>query len=248
MKIILVLCTLCILIVKLTVANLSALEPRIKYPSSKLNSLDELIDFSKYHHYNDLTEILKFTHLAYPNLTYMYSIGKSVQGRELWVMKLSTNPSEVFNIEKPSVKLVANIHGNEPVGRELLLHLMKYILSNYATDNDIWSLLSNTDIHLLFSMNPDGFENSVEGECDGVRGRHNANGYDLNRNFHDYFSPSLNPNTQPETRAIQTWLQSIPFTLSASLHGGALVASYPFDNVPDSFTFYPIESFNSTRR
>ena len=79
-------------------------------------------------------------------------------------------------------------------------------------------------------MNPDGFENSVEGDCDSVKGRYNANGFDLNRNFPDYFKPSRNIQTQPETSAIKRWIQTIPFTLSASLHGGALVASYAFDN------------------
>lgn len=45
-------------------------------------------------------------------------------GRELWVLLISTTPAE-RTILKPEVKYVGNIHGNEPVGRELLLRLIQ---------------------------------------------------------------------------------------------------------------------------
>lgn len=50
-------------------------------------------------------------------------------GRDLWVMVVSASPYEHM-IGKPDVKYVANIHGNEAVGRELLLHLIQVHTSN----------------------------------------------------------------------------------------------------------------------
>ena len=63
--------------------------------------------------------------------------------------------------------------------------------------------------------------------------RYNARGFDLNRNFPDYFKQN-NKRSQPETEAVKEWLSKIQFVLSGNIHGGALVSSYPFDNTPNS--------------
>ncbi|KAK0076643.1 hypothetical protein PV325_005068 [Microctonus aethiopoides] len=86
--------------------------------------LDEpyTIDF-KYHNYEQMAEFLKTTSLRFQNLTYLYSIGQSVEGRELWVMVISSSPYDHM-VGKPDVKYVANIHGDEAVGRELMLHFI----------------------------------------------------------------------------------------------------------------------------
>ncbi|XP_026294852.1 carboxypeptidase M isoform X1 [Apis mellifera] len=189
------------------------------------------IDYT-YHNYERMSRFLRTTSLRFQNLTALYSIGKSVKGRDLWVMVVSSSPYEHM-IGKPDVKYVANIHGNEAVGRELMLHLIHFLVTNYGSDPYITWLLDNTRIHILPSMNPDGFEVSKEGYCEGGQGRYNARGFDLNRNFPDYFKQN-NKKSQPETEAVKEWVSKIQFVLSGSLHGGALVASYPFDNTPNS--------------
>jgi carboxypeptidase M len=184
-----------------------------------------------YHNYDSMTNLLREASNKFPNLVHLYTIGQSVEGRELWVAKVSSNVHE-DKLLKPHVKLVANMHGNEAIGRELVLQLLVYLVNSYPRNDQVRYLLDNTYIHLMPSMNPDGFEAANEGDCAQGRGRANANGFDLNRNFPDFFAAKkYKPaNEQPETRAIRLWIDQVPFVLSANLHGGALVASYPFDN------------------
>ena len=117
------------------------------------------------------------------------------------------------------------------VGRELLLNLAILLTTGYGVDERVTKLVDSIRIHLMPSMNPDGYEIAHEGDWDGTLGRTNANSYDLNRNFPDqYFTNSLNTVQQPETLAVMEWSKQIPFVLSANLHGGSLVANYPYDD------------------
>ncbi|XP_010220000.1 PREDICTED: carboxypeptidase M [Tinamus guttatus] len=121
------------------------------------------------------------------------------------------------------------MHGDETVGREILLHLIDFLVTNYGHDPVITRLLNNTRVHIMPTMNPDGFEATKVPDCYYSLGRYNRNGEDLNRNFPDAFEYN-NVTIQPETRAVMDWIKNETFVLSANLHGGALVASYAFDN------------------
>lgn len=195
------------------------------------------LDKKHYPKYDELTRILKYYHNKYPAIARLSSIGKSVQGRELWYMQITDKP-DVIEDGEPMFKYVGNMHGNEVISRQVLIYLIQYLCDNYNTNPRVKKLVDTTNIFILPSLNPDGFEAAEEGECDGYSknkysGRNNANNKDLNRNFPDQFK---NWNTfklkdaEPETRAMMRWIYRNPFVLSANLHGGSVVASYPYDS------------------
>ncbi|PUZ62242.1 hypothetical protein GQ55_4G341000 [Panicum hallii var. hallii] len=159
------------------------------------------------------------------NISRVYSIGKSVNDFPLLVIEISDKPRQ--REAEPAFKFIGNVHGDEPVGREVLMHLANWLCDNYLKDPLATLIVENMHLHILPTMNPDGF---------ALRWRGNANNIDLNRDFPDqFFSVNNDINyRQPETRAIMNWVKQEHFTASASLHGGALVANYPWDGTKDT--------------
>ncbi|XP_076436313.1 carboxypeptidase E-like [Babylonia areolata] len=195
-----------------------------------------------------------------PDITRVYNLSEtSVEGRDLIVIEMTQEPGKHV-AKKPEFKYVGNMHGNEVVGKEMLLRLTVYLCEEYLKGNELVTfLLKHTRVHIMPTMNPDGWQKAYKefketGENGWVNGRYNANGTDLNRNFPDLdkivfenekSDPSRNnhlmtlqkafdqfPDLQPETRAVMRWLSEIGFVLSANLHGGDLVANYPYDTGP----------------
>ncbi|XP_047983264.1 carboxypeptidase SOL1-like isoform X2 [Salvia hispanica] len=141
---------------------------------------------------SDLQEAMQEFNSRCPNISRVYSIGKSVFGVPLLAMEISDTPGTID--AEPSFK---------------------------AT-----TIVDDVHLHILPSMNPDGY---------ALRRRGNANNIDLNRDFPDQFF-HMNDDMdlrQPETKAMLKWMKDIHFTASATLHGGALVANYPWDGTED---------------
>ncbi|XP_071923773.1 carboxypeptidase SOL1-like isoform X2 [Coffea arabica] len=177
----------------------------------------------------ELEKAIKEFNRRCSSISRVYSIGESALGVPLWVIEISDKPGK--DEPEPAFKFIGNVHGDEPVGRELLLHLANWLCDNYMQHPLATLIVNNVHLHILPSLNPDGFQSRLRG---------NANNVDLNRDFPDQFF-HMNDDLgmrQPETKAIMSWLEKIHFTASVTLHGGALVANYPWDGTSDEK--YPI--------
>jgi len=186
-----------------------------------------------YHTYATLTSELQAIAAAHPEITRLYTIGLSVQGRELWMMKITDNPD--VDEDEPEAAYISSMHGDEVVGKELCIGLINYLVDNYGTDSRVTDLVDDTEMWIMPSMNPDGTE---------LDQRYNANGFDLNRSFPDWFSDPVNtPGGRPaETRAVMLWTLDRTLGIAANFHGGAMVVNYPWDNNPSgSSVFSPTD-------
>lgn len=96
----------------------------------------------EYHTYGSMLKKLQDLNNKYPNITTLYTIGQSVQRRDLWVMIVSDQPL-VHEAGEPEVRYVGNIHGDETVGRECLIRLIEYLCVNYQKHDYITKLIDN---------------------------------------------------------------------------------------------------------
>jgi len=217
------------------------------------------VDF-KHHNNTEMAEVLQQIHNRCPDITRLYTLSEtSVNGIPLYVLEFTDHPGK-HEIMEPEMKFIANMHGNEVLGRELLLHLADHLCDSYqAKDEDVRKLIDSTRIHLMPSMNPDGWKTSTDsGAKDFIIGRTNANNVDLNRDFpnldriaysneethvaqNNHLMDSiqyLDHKIQPETESVMKFIMEYPFVISANIHGGDLVANYPYD---ETRTFDPTE-------
>ncbi|CAI2734464.1 unnamed protein product [Schistosoma spindalis] len=210
------------------------------------------ISWQNHHSQADIEQIVGRVVEKCPDISYAYYLttGRTTStpnGNRLFVIAFGkyANTSEKGI---PEFKYIANMHGDEVVGRELLIRLAVYLCDEFISQNTfVHRLLNRTRIHILPSMNPDGWEIAAYNKKFHELGRGNSKKVDLNRDFPDltkkFYSnlrnggplDHLQPDeidvekAQIETRMVMKWLDKINFVLGANIHGGDLVANYPFD-------------------
>ena len=193
--------------------------------------LKENNNWDFYPTYEAYIELMYQFEANYPELCDVFSIGTSIEGRQLIMAKISNN----VDTEEGEARCLytSTMHGDETAGYVLMLHLVDYILLNYNSDDKVTNMVNNLEIWINPLANPDGTyaggNNTVQGAT-----RNNANNIDLNRNFpdpEDGEHPDGNP-WQKETIEFMELADSVSFVLAANFHSGAEVFNYPWDTWP----------------
>ena len=189
---------------------------------SALN-VNKAMDWDNYPTYTQYDSIMQSFKTLYPSLCRLDTIGTSVNGKLVLALKISDNTGT--DGDKPSVFYTSTMHGDEPGGYVLMLHLADYLLKNYSVSNRVKNLVDNLEIWINPLANPDGTYN--HGDTINLPTRYNANGYDLNRNFPDPITP--NTVKQKETLDMIRFMRKHRFIISANFHTGNEVVNYPWD-------------------
>lgn len=191
---------------------------------------EHTVKLSGYHSHSALVDSLNNLARDHTNFVTKYDIGTSTEGRSITALRFATNHTRP--LLRPMVKYVANMHGDEAVGRELMIALSEYLAKSYGKNERITNLLDTTEVHIVPTMNPDGFEKKT---LFSQSVRANANNKDLNRAFPTWKELGQNKNEltdgrEKEVTAMINWIMENPFVLSINFHDGAVVANYPWDD------------------
>jgi len=113
------------------------------------------VAWDRYYDHAGLTAILRRLNEAFPELTRLYSIGQSTQGRDLWCLEVTArnvgNPDR-----KPAMYVDGNIHGNEVQAGEVAAYTGWYLCHQYGRLDKVTSLLNDYAFCLVPTTNPDG--------------------------------------------------------------------------------------------
>jgi len=115
------------------------------------------LDLTKYHTYDELTAYLHAVAAEYPSLARLGSIGRTREGRELWVMTLTRHDTGP-DLEKPGYWIDANIHAGEVTGGATALYTIAHVTEQYGRDAQVTRLLDRSVLYVAPRLSPDGTE------------------------------------------------------------------------------------------
>ncbi len=233
---------------------------------STQTALQTVAESYQYHTYQTLTTELQSLQENYSSLMSVTSIGKTYEGRDLWMVKLSDHAD--VEEDEPGVLFMAAHHGNEWPGVEICLFFIRYMLGNSSLP-EVREILNTTQIYLIPMVNPDGVTADTRKNCApnhgpfGKKSTVTSYGVNLNRNYEDpwylsyifplrYNLPMILPDasfnyrgpypfSENETKAVRDFAKSHNFSISISYHSYGEFIIYPWmhttKQTPDEMLF-----------
>lgn len=200
-----------------------------------------------FHNYTEVKAALDELVSQYPDLMRLGSIGMTHQGRDIWSLRISTNPD--FSENKPAVLFLGGHHAREHLSVEVPLRFVQWLMSEYKKGNPrAVRYVETREIHLIPMVNPDGLEYDIEGgryktwRKNRRVNRDGTYGVDLNRNYGYQWGTggsSNSPNSEtymgpqafsePETQAIKLYIETHKnISILLSFHTFSELILYPW--------------------
>ncbi len=145
-----------------------------------------------YHNYKETTDLLRDLAARNSDIASLFSIGKTLEGRDIWCLRVNSSAKGEAPSSKPGAFFLGNIHAREHLADEVPLLFAAWLM-DHRNDADVKKYISTLDIYIAPMGNPDGVEYDIKSgsyqyfrknlakNADGSRG------VDLNRNFDSWW-------------------------------------------------------------
>ncbi|KAF9917744.1 hypothetical protein BX616_000052 [Lobosporangium transversale] len=179
--------------------------------------------FNNYHEHTEIKDFYLQLADDYPELiSFIPSIGKTVEGKDIFAIKLTAKEKDGSIREKPQIWWQGLQHAREWAGGSTVQYLTYHFSSKYGKDKNITALLHDTEFIIVPVMNIDGYEYTWSRNRLWRKNRRNNGlgswGVDLNRNWDDHFGEGGSSNfpwsetyrgphaaSEPEVQAMQNF-------------------------------------------
>ena len=226
------------------------------YTDALMSQKDFPVADAAYHNFAETTSLLRELASKNSDIASLFSIGKTVEGRDIWCLRINSSAKGTAKSSKPGAFYLGNIHAREHLANEVPLLFAAWLLER-RNDADVKKYISALDIYIVPMGNPDGVEFDIStGRYQMHRKNMSTNsdgskGVDLNRNFDSWWcqrgaSHSTWADTycgpkafsEPESRAIKKFMEDRPnLKTHITYHSYASTILYPWGgneaDVPD---------------
>ncbi|MEE2858202.1 MAG: M14 family zinc carboxypeptidase [Candidatus Neomarinimicrobiota bacterium] len=215
----------------------------------------ELGSMGGYYTFDEIEEQLDKLHENFPNLiTEKLSLGQTLEGRDVWMVKISDNPN--VDEDEPEMLYTGLHHAREPMSYMNLFYFMNWLTENYGIDPEATALVDNRELYFLPAINPDGlvYNQQIAPNGGGMQRKNmkesclsSPDGIDLNRNYsfmwgYDDSGSSSDgcsetyrgamPFSELETQIVKEFVESHDFPIALNYHSYSNLLIYPYGYDP----------------
>jgi carboxypeptidase T len=194
----------------------------------------------EYKNPSEIESLLNDFHNRYPAITELKSIGKSVEGRDIWAIKISDYP-HLHEVHEPAILFNSMHHAREIMTPEVSLDIIEYLLSGYQQNEQTTEWIDANEIWVIPMFNVDGNNKMWLKDKWWRKNTQGGHGVDLNRNYpagwnsckgssgrrssQTYRGPR--PASEPETQAMMSFIQEVRPVFDISYHSYSELVIYP---------------------
>lgn len=195
---------------------------------------------SQYKNPQEIEDFVVETHAKYPDITELKVIGKTLEGRDIYAIKISDNAK--IDETEPVMLVNAMHHAREVMTPEITTDMIDYLTSNYGKNDEVTAWVNNSEIWVIPMFNLDGNNKMWMEDSMWRKNTRNGHGVDINRNYpagwnscngssaresaQDYRGTA--PASEPETQAMMNFVASIKPVFNISYHSYSEIVIYPY--------------------